>query len=509
MISDENSRLGAAVSGSAPADSVAEPMTPRSEVQQRAIFRLWRSKQAFALVLLAVAVVLGAQLRFHRLALNDMNIDEGATWTAAVAPDVHAVIQTEEQLEGEKLWLYGLLLHGWVGAFGDSLFSMRALSAGLGTIAIVLLFGAVREVCLCLADEPAANFADLAGAFAALLFATNATMVLASRLARTYPLVVAAELLQILFFVRAQRYGRLRNYAAIAIFTALMLAANYTAVFLLAAEALWLAALLISKWARGRAGGLAIFRPGFAVLAGPALLAPVLLSGAAMGAVRAVRVGQAIDWIKMQPITWPYTALRDSAGGEGLFWILVALGALGVTRRRPSAALPSVFMILWVAGPLLAVLAVTYLIHPLEVPRYVLIAFTGLFALAALGAASFERASIRATLAAVLTCLALIPTYSAINRPARVAWKAAVALAVQQAAPDERILVAPSYGVYTVRYYLPRERRERAVGLDECGPERLMIFSGWWWLPAEETTRIKACYPRLVGRLRKIEVRSR
>ena len=41
--------------------------------------------------------------------------------------------------------LFDIVLHEWVRIFGDSLFAMRAMSAALGTLAIVLLFIAVRE----------------------------------------------------------------------------------------------------------------------------------------------------------------------------------------------------------------------------------------------------------------------------------------------------------------------------------------------------------------------------
>ena len=67
------------------------------------------------------------------------------------------------------------------------------------------------------------------------------------------------------------------DYLGVAIFTAMMVATNYTASFLLAAEALWLGGLLLAQWAGStRAAEVAIFGPGFAVIGGIALLAPLL-----------------------------------------------------------------------------------------------------------------------------------------------------------------------------------------------------------------------------------------
>ena len=163
----------------------------------------WRSTRLFAFVLVVIAVVVGAHLRLHRLARFDMSGDEGASWAAASTPSAQQVAEIERRLDPGKLALYDLILHEWIGVFGDGLFAMRALSAALGTIAIVLVFVAVREVCRSLVDEldeSARSVADLAGAFAALVYATNLEMVLSDRAVRMYPLVMCAELLQITFF---------------------------------------------------------------------------------------------------------------------------------------------------------------------------------------------------------------------------------------------------------------------------------------------------------------------
>ncbi|MGH7750455.1 MAG: hypothetical protein ACREQ5_37630, partial [Candidatus Dormibacteria bacterium] len=213
------------------------PMTvPPNQIFKDLAFRLWRSPRLFVLLLLVIAISVGAYLRFHRLARYDMSGDEGATWAAASAPNVKQVAAMEKRLDPGKLAVYDVLLHGWIGVFGDSLFAMRAMSAALGTIAIFLVFVAVRESWRSLVGEPAAAVGELAGAFAALLYATNIEMVLSDRIARMYPLAMCAELLQITFFVRAQRRGGMLNYAGIAIFTAVMVACNFTSTFLAATE---------------------------------------------------------------------------------------------------------------------------------------------------------------------------------------------------------------------------------------------------------------------------------
>jgi hypothetical protein len=61
------------------------------------------------------------------------------------------------------------------------------------------------------------------------------------------------ELLQIIFFMRAQRRGIFDDYLGLAIFTALMLPINYSASFLLLAEALWFVCLLAITISRFKA----------------------------------------------------------------------------------------------------------------------------------------------------------------------------------------------------------------------------------------------------------------
>jgi mannosyltransferase len=473
----------------------------------QAAMRASRSPRALALGLLALALVLGVVMRFQVLGLEDLSADEGASWAAASAPGVSEVVAMEHQLDPGKLPLYDLLLHGWIRVFGDSVTAMRAMSALLGTIAIVLVFATVREVCRSLGGQPGAAIGDLAGGFAALIYAVNFAMVTSDRTVRMYPLAMSAELLQIFFLVRAQRRGGWLNYAGAAIFTAALIAANFTACFLLLAEGLWFGCLLAAKALGASADGLRIFRPGLALTAGVALLAP-LLPAAFASSQDAVAMG-AISWIKMRPITWPYQVLSNAAGGHVLFWSFAALAGFGMWRHWRTAPLAAGFFAVWTAGPILGLMAVSYLIHPLEFPRYALIAFVGMFALAAFGAASLRPGAVHLALAAALIGLSLGRTHHVIKHPYEAAWRQATEIAAGQTAPDEPIAVFPEYCSNVVRYYLSPERRAAVRGESACGPPRVLILSGRYILGEDQIAAMEKCYPRLVARLLLVEVRAR
>jgi hypothetical protein len=486
-----------------------EPMPPVQAFKDIALLA-WRSSRLFVFVLLAVALIIGAHLRFHRLARFDLTGDEGASWAAASAPGVMQVAKRERQFDPGKLALYDELLHGWIGIFGDSLFAMRSMSAMLGTIAIALIFLTVREVCRSLVDEGAAHVGELAGAFAALLYATNLQMVLSDRTVRMYPLVMCAELLQIMFFVRAQRRGGMLNYVGVAIFTASMIAGNFTSVFLMAAEALWLGWLLAVRLWDAQSPRLAVFRPGCAVVAGIALLI-YWLPRAAASSRKAVVVYGAIDWIKRRPIWWPYTTLHDSTGNDALFWIFVALTAFGVWRQWRSARRVLEFFAAWIAGTFMVVMTVTYLIHPLEFPRYVLIAFVGMFAVAAFGAASVRSTALRIVLALVLISLSVRPVHDRVRHSDEVvAWRDAMLSAAQASASGERIVVFPAWCINVARYYMPPERRADLVGADkQCSPARILVMSGFDLASSGEVAKMDTCYPQTLAELSSIQVRAR
>jgi hypothetical protein len=487
----------------------ASPPPPRRTLWEAA-FAAWSSPRLFSLILLALAVVLGAYYRFHKLGQWDMNGDEAVAWEAAMKPALRRVTATFWRLEnGGKLPLYHIALHEWVRFFGDSLFAMRAMSAALGTLAIVLLFFAVREAGRSLGGAAGAEAGEVGGAFAALICALNLTIIASDRTAREFPLLTAAELAQIIFFLRAQRRGGWMNYLGIAVFTAIMLPTNYTASFLLAAEALWLSGLLVTGWAgSARARELAIFATGFAVCAGLVMLAP-LLPEILASSRQAVAAG-AVDWIKLQPIAWPYTVFRDVVGNWRLFAVLEVLIAFGLFWQwRSAGRVAWAFLAVWMVGPVLTVYLVTYLIEPMEFPRYVLIAFVGMFALAGFGAGSVRGTAARVALVALIIHLAAPLARNWFKIPRDGAWRQAAALAMQNAGGGE-IAVCPSYNLPVVRFYLPPASRAGAVGMDEkCSSAPVMILSGRGVIADQEYSAAQVCYPRLIARLQLVEVRAR
>jgi hypothetical protein len=470
----------------------------------RQYLRDWLSSHVSAgRAVLAVAIATGMALRFHRLDVVPLTADEGAAWAAAAEP-VWRLLQLQPQLDPGKLAVYDMLLHYWIGIFGDSLRSMRGLSAAIDTISIWLIFALVRELYQAFGDG---GPGELAGGFAALLFATNVTLLQSARTARMYPLMVAAELAHILFFVRVQRHPQVADITVSAVFLALAIAANFTAAFLLVAEAFWLIYLLTARWKGLPGAELCVVGPALTLIGGLFLLLPWVAASTPL--LRAVSNSPGLSWIKYRPpLKWSYEVLGGSAFNKAPFGLLLVLAAVGLWHYRTKAPLAPMFMAAATVGPFAAVAVASLFGILMMVDRYVLIAVVAFLGLAAMGAASFES-----KLGRILVFLLIVRSSAHALRHSAifwVDWRQAVAMGCAESSGNAGIDVVPSYAVNAVRYHLPPERRSLAFGLDsQCGKSQILIMSPGHLLPPPYMSELKACYPRLLGRFTRVEVRAR
>ncbi|MFZ0888134.1 MAG: hypothetical protein WA005_06760, partial [Candidatus Binataceae bacterium] len=230
-----------------------------------------------ARVILAIALLLGAFMRFFRLGIVELSGDEAASWAAAAAPSLSATIAIQHELNAGKLALHDLTLHAWVRVFGDSEAALRGLSALFGVACIALVFVVARELMARLsraaADSTPPGGADSVAATSALIAAVSFLMVRESREARMYAMMLALMLAQVGFFLRAERRGGAANHGAVAIFTALGVAANFTALLVIGVEAAWIGYRAAQRMRSGSRGGAnSLWALGAAIVAGLLML---------------------------------------------------------------------------------------------------------------------------------------------------------------------------------------------------------------------------------------------
>jgi hypothetical protein len=477
--------------------------------------------RGLTVALLALAVVAGAYLRFNGLDEREMSADEGASWAAAAAPTFTEVLQRQAHLNPGKFGLHDLALHAWMGTFGDSLASIRALSAGAGTVAIVLVFFLSDEifwrdlagkdladsrVATTPASEPNEIFGESeivhsVSAVAALLFAVNLVSIKYSREARMYPLALALMLAQGCVFLRAARSGGFINYAGAAIFTALCIAATLTASLILLPEGLWLPYTIvvegIEKFGR-------VMRLTIALSIGLTLLAPLGLNYCRAGG--GVPPADVTKWIS-RPEAWAPLSLFNKATGTFAFPVMAAMAVWGVIKWWRDFAGGVRFALLWMfAAPLLLVI-VSYAVRPAFVERYLLSCFVPFFILVALGAWSFASCWARIGMVVLLAALALGHVLEFNRRLHDAQWREATAASVAQLGNEGSIAVAPRYAVNVVRYYLAHGSASRvsAVGFDN--PAAVLIVADTGVAP-REASQLARAYPHVLARVRGLVVRG-
>jgi len=458
--------------------------------------------------LLIVALAVGAGVRFHRLDLAQMDVDEGASWAGATAPTLADVVASERRIDPGKLALYDLLLHGWIRIFGDGLAAMRAMSALLGTVSIVLVFLAVREALRGggLHAYPI-EISEMAAGLAALAIATSPTLIVSDRTARMYALLIASELAQVICFLPAVRTGIWRYYVGVSCFSAVAVATNFSAMFLLFAEGLWLIGLISTKKTRAIIGSRSVLFTGLSIIIGLAMLLAPLLA-VAPGTTAAVR-GGIMNWVRPRPAWWAFTIIEQWTG-HTLWAPLAALAGFGAWHQWRGAASASALFSIWLLAPMIAAAGFSWAVMPLMVPRYLLCSLIAFLALAALGAASIPNRIVVVAIAGALAFISLQRIHRRFGRPQGPQWQEAAAIAGTSAAGAGEIAVVPDYAADAVRYCISRKTRRLVFGFNgDCGAAQVAIVDVATYIPEDVAERSRTCYPRVMAKLRQLEVRAR
>jgi len=456
-----------------------------------------------------------------------MSADEGASWAAASAPNVGEVLRLQAQLNPGKLALHDLAAHAWIGAFGDGLVSMRAMSAALGTFAIVMVFLVGRELMLLslpnrTGDSNRMRDAGAIGALSALIFAVSTVPIGYAREMRMYPVLLVAVLAQVCFFLRAARVGGIKNYVGVGVFTALALAAHFSAFCVPASEGLWLLCLFALR--RGAIDATArpdtaqsaqmyriatrstIWKLAASIALGVAITAPVM-RGALQASAAAVGAG-ALNWIR-PPTLWDAATVLNGGVGKFLLPMIGAIGAVLGWRWAPGAVL---FALMWMWVPVMMLLLVSYTLTPLLVERYVLSSFVPLFILIAMAVWSISTPAGRWGGLAIVIMLALgqdVRFYKHRHNDAQ--WREAATIANSSAGPGQSIGVVPAYAANVVRYYLSPERRSVVVagvnGRAQAAPAVVIVFDQG--LSPVNAAALRASYPHRVANLQRLTVMRR
>jgi mannosyltransferase len=271
------------------------------------------TRSAARLLPIVALTVLGAALRFPTLDRQSFWLDELVTVDLLHRGlgDVLAEIPRTEATP----FVYYVIAWLWGSVFGLGEVGLRSLSALAGTATILVAYGAGRVL-----------VSRRAGLVAAALVAVNPFLVWYSQEARSYALLTLLAAGSVLAFGHALR-GSPSALAAWAGVSALAIATHYFAVFLVAAEAIW----LLVRLRASRPVVLASLLPGATVLAHVPLVLAQRGNGEAVAGSSLVARVAGIPKNLVVGYSFPAEAL-----GSAVAALLLLVGVALVVRLAPG-----------------------------------------------------------------------------------------------------------------------------------------------------------------------------
>jgi len=341
--------------------------------------------------------------------------------------------------------LYPFLVHHWMGVFGATIESARALSALASALATVLLFQLGRRF-----------VGATAGLFAAALFLCSRFQLFFAHEARPYALVVLLGIASFYVLLSLLESATRTRVVLLALVDAALLYAHYVTVFLLPAQLV--VALLLGR---------ARVRSSLAVLASQAL-AGLLVLPLAIYVARTLWPLPMAGWLETP--TWRTfpVELAKLAGSPLLLLVEIALVAGGLAwleRRRRAAASTTTMpryaprtagaLAAWAFVPL-ATAFVASLIEPVFLARYLLYTAPGYFLLVGYVVTCLPLRRARTTILLLALCtLSLATAWRApIVRPA---WRVAAERAHAALADGATVAVVPAHQLLPFAYHFTRD----------------------------------------------------
>jgi mannosyltransferase len=410
-----------------------------------------------------VAILAGLVLRFWTK--SDLWLDEALTVNIARLPlhDLPSFLRRDGAPP-----LYYVLLHVWMGWFGQSDLAVRSLSGVMGVITLPLVWLAGRRL------------GGTTVAWAALiLVATSPFAVRYDTENRMYALVALLTVLGFLALDRALQRPRPGNLVAVAVVTGLLLYTHYWSIYLVGTVLLWLA---FEAW-RGRAA----WRTG----ARAALVAVVIgcltfLPWLPIFVFQSRHTGT--PWATPANFAAMVSAIASFAGGTSsqgralalLFFALAGLGLFGLAVDRRHVDLDLLTrprgrpLAIAVTGTLAAAIIGGFVTKSAFDARYASVVFIPLLLLVALGIATFRDRRVRTGLVVVAGVLGLAGAVPNVVTNRTQAGQ--VAARIQATGkPGDVVAYCPDQLGPAVTRLLPPGRYQQITFPRETGP----VFVNW------------------------------
>lgn len=194
--------------------------------------------------ILIMILLAGTFFRFYNLTYESLWLDEIFSMRGS-DPDT-SIADVYEYSKKDQPPLFFVVLYGWLKVFGYTDFAGRALTCLYGIAAIPVMYYLGKEI----KDEKV-------GLLSAFFTAINWFHIGISKEIRFYPLVFLLTSLSYLFFIKAAKGYRIKNFILYAVFTGLLLNTHYYGLVVFASQFLifCLVAIFLKKNRRFLWGG--------------------------------------------------------------------------------------------------------------------------------------------------------------------------------------------------------------------------------------------------------------
>lgn len=474
----------------------------------------YTSSSALNATILAVSVVAGGWLRFRGLGASDITADEAPSWLAASFPTVREVLHQGVELNPGNLAVHDVTLHFWMLAFGDDVTSIRALSAFLGTLAIVLVFVAARELFADDNDRASPRFASDSTSIASLsaaIFALNVVAVRHSREGRMYELMLDATVIQLWFFLRAVRRGGFTNYAGTALFSILATGTSSVAALVFLAEGVGLFYELrpgAIRWRYSWNVTVSLLIAGTII----AVLTPWQLR---------IEKASYFGWITPGLLENYVHGLSGPALESPIVLVTLVLAGWGVIRGwhkyTEGVALALALMLVppiataIQLGSTMLLVATIYSWTPLFAHRWILTCIVPLCILVAVGIWELGSSTLRMAALVLVVVLAAVRIHSydpnSGDQEWGVQWRAATDAVLPELKAGRPVNVVPGYGMYAVRYYSRNDQVDPALlTIDNRRAQVLILADTANSLLPQDVAMLRLRYPVQLARTRGVTV---
>jgi len=357
--------------------------------------------------------------------------------------------------------LYFILLHFWARLLGYSEFSIRLLSACLGSLSIVAIYALGKLL-----------FTRRAGLVAALILAVSVFHIQFSQEARTYSLTAFLTIITFYSLVKIANHRSVWWSLSYIASTLLMLYSHYYGLFILIAQNIFCLTLFFRY---GKAGQIRVGRW--------VILQTIVILSFLPGIVHLFRIKDSMQkafWIEAPTLERLGNYLIQYSGSIYLlivftfFALVCVIGANRISRLKVLSNVfaanedknhdPSIgsgqkvyLLALWFALPILAPFLISVISTPMFVGRYAIGATLPFYLLASRGVDCLRSKYSVLAVGLIIVAVSILNLTGFYRIPYKHQWREVMDVIERNSASGDIIVIFPAYEDISAKYYKTRD----------------------------------------------------